>query len=173
MRAAQRCTPDANMIEQCKALSSELDTLHPQEESYWFLRAREIELRDGDKNSKYFHHKASSRWRRNQIKGLFDENGIWKTNATDLERLITAYYEQLLSTSSPSDFEAALAGVGTKVTTRMNDILDVEPTTEEIKEATFQMHPTKAPSTDGFHALFFRKFWDIVGHEVVFMVKKW
>lgn len=35
------------------------------------------------------------------------------------------------------------------------------------------MHPTKAPGTDGFYALFYRKFWDVLGEDVVGLVKKW
>lgn len=35
------------------------------------------------------------------------------------------------------------------------------------------MHPTKALGTDGFHALFFQKFWDVIRGDVVHMVIKW
>jgi hypothetical protein len=59
------------------------------------------------------------------------------------------------------------------MTDNMNESLDVEPTAEEIRSATFQMHPTKAPGIDGFHALFYQKFWDIVGDDVVCLVKSW
>ena len=36
-----------------------LDDLHSKHEAYWYLRSRVAEVRDGDRNSKYFHHKAS------------------------------------------------------------------------------------------------------------------
>lgn len=65
---AQRSVPDAGMIANCKAITDHLDELHRLEESYWHLRSWANELRDGDKNSSYFHHKASSRRRRNSIK---------------------------------------------------------------------------------------------------------
>ena len=35
------------------------------------------------------------------------------------------------------------------------------------------MHPTKAPGPDGCHTLIFQKFWDIVGSEVIGVVKSW
>ena len=75
LRAAQRCPPDANMIDNCKSLLNELDELHKLAESYWHMWSRANELKDGDENSKHFHNKASSRRRRNLIKGLNDENG--------------------------------------------------------------------------------------------------
>lgn len=57
----QNTLPDANTIEKCKALSRELDELHRLEESYWHTGAHANELGDGDKNTKYFHHKANRR----------------------------------------------------------------------------------------------------------------
>lgn len=72
LKAAQRSVPDARMLATCKSIAEDLDDLHKMEESYWHMRSRANELRDGDKNSKYFHHKANSRQRRNSIKGLTD-----------------------------------------------------------------------------------------------------
>ena len=158
LRATQRCPLDLNMRNNYRVLSNELDELHRMEESYWYMRSRANEFIDGDKNSKHFHHKACSRRCRNLIKGLNDENGCWKTSKSDIERLITAYYESLFSTSSPSGFDNAVDGLGAIVTADMNDFLDTEPTTEEIRSATFQMHRTKAPGIDGFHALFYQNF---------------
>lgn len=37
LRDAQCCPPDANTINNCKALSDELDDLYKLEESYWHM----------------------------------------------------------------------------------------------------------------------------------------
>ena len=57
--------------------------------------------------------------------------------------------------------------VEVKVTEKINCTLIVEFTPEEIHEAIKQMHPTKAPSPDGLPALFYQKYWYIVGKHVI------
>ena len=59
------------------------------------------------------------------------------------------------------------------VTDEMKEMLNAEPHADEGRTTVFQMHPTKASGTDDFHALFFQKFWDVIGGDVVCMVKKW
>ena len=39
---------------------------------------------------------------------------------------------------------------------------------EEVKIALFQMGPTKVLGPDGMNALFYQKFWHIVGNDISF-----
>jgi len=48
----------------------------------------------------------------------------------------------------------------------MREILSNEYSANEIKVVLFQMGPTKAPGRDGMNALFYQKFWHIVGNDV-------
>ena len=54
---------------------SELRRLLYVEEQYWRQRSRSEWLREGDLNIKFFHLKASSRRRKNQIRGLAERDG--------------------------------------------------------------------------------------------------
>ncbi|KAL5834207.1 hypothetical protein ACOSQ4_013704 [Xanthoceras sorbifolium] len=48
----------------------------------------------------------------------------------------------------------------------MNARLDAPFSEEEVKKALFQIYPSKAPSPDDMPALFFQRFWDVVGPDV-------
>ena len=52
----------------------------------------------------------------------------------------------------------------------MNESLNKNFTREEIATALKQMHPTKAPGPDGMSAIFYQKYWNIVGCSITNMV---
>ena len=59
--------------------------------------------------------------------------------------------------------------VPSKVTADMNRKLIAPIEEKEVKEALFQMFPTKAPGHDGFPVHFFQH-WDMCGEEVTHVV---
>ncbi|KAL5539057.1 hypothetical protein UlMin_044549 [Ulmus minor] len=63
-----------------------------------------------------------------------------------------------------------LSSVRPKVTTEMNTKLLRPFTSDEVYKALMDMHPTKAPGLDGLPALFYQKFWDVVGPDITLAV---
>lgn len=57
-------------------LEKKLDNLNGKHEAYWYLRSRIDEVKDGDKNTQYFHHKVSQRKKRDYVKGLYNNDGV-------------------------------------------------------------------------------------------------
>ncbi|XP_062028884.1 uncharacterized protein LOC133744870 [Rosa rugosa] len=96
-------------------LSFKLDGLLNDEHAYWKQRAKVTWLKDGDRNSKYFHRKASNR------------------RATEVDHV---HMRSVVNLIEP------------RVTARMNDDLCAEYSAMEIREALFQMYPTKSPGPD-------------------------
>ena len=52
----------------------------------------------------------------------------------------------------------------------MNESLDWVFTKEKVVTALKQIHPTKAPGPDGMSALFYQKYWNIMGNGITNMV---
>ncbi|CAL5097923.1 unnamed protein product [Urochloa decumbens] len=78
MRAALAQLQAMNQDEQAiKAAIREMNELLYREEMLWLQRSRVDWLREGDRNTKFFHQKATWRKRRNQISKLKDEDGNW------------------------------------------------------------------------------------------------
>lgn len=57
-------------------------------ESFQRLRSRALWLKGGDKNTKFFHRKATQRRKNNMITGLFDETGRWTESQTNMEQIV-------------------------------------------------------------------------------------
>lgn len=82
--------------------------------------------------------------------------------------MITAYFNDIFSSTNPSPecIEAALMGIDTLVMPEMNNDLLRPFKEEDVKEAIFSMGPIKALGSDGFPALFYQKYWVVVGELV-------
>ena len=67
------------------SISAELDELLEKEEIMWRDRSRVSWLKAGDRNTRYFHQRATWRQKKNKIEQLQLENGTVLTNQKDLE----------------------------------------------------------------------------------------
>ena len=85
----------------------------------------------------------------------------------DTANVASDYFNNLFAASNCDWMEECLSKVTNKVTPSMIQILSSEFSANEIKATVFQMAPTKAPGLDDMNALFYQKFWHIVGDNVV------
>ena len=68
------------------------------------------------------------------------------------------------------DYEEVTVAIPIRVTNDMNESLDRVFTRKEVVTALKQVHPTIAPGPDGMFALFYQKYWNIVGNGITNMV---
>ena len=120
-----------------------------------------------DRNTKFFHATASQRRRRNCISGLLDSNGVWQEDPGLMEGIILDYFKSIFKSDNPSSFEVCASAITPKVTSEMNSSLTAEFRAAEVWNAFHQMHPTKSPGLDGMSPIFYQKYWDIVGVNVI------
>ena len=52
------------------------------------------------------------------------------------------------------------------VTRGMNEALLATYTRDEVKKAMFNIGDLKAPGPDGLHAVFYKRFWHIIGEDL-------
>ena len=133
---------------------------------YWKQKSRVLWLREGDRNTKYFHAKTKQRRARNRITRLRNSMNQWVSSEEDIEAVATDYFQQLFTTTNPETIDETLRYITASVSDEMNQRLLRIPHDEEIKEATFAINPAKAPGPDGMTSLFYQRFWSIVGKDV-------
>ena len=102
--------------------------------------------------------------------GIWGNDGIWYGDQDSIARVAISYFEDLYSTAHPHQIENVISPILTVVTAEMNLELSKAFTREEVFFALKKLHPTKSPSPDGMSALFFQKYWNIVGTNVTNMV---
>ncbi|XP_074293711.1 uncharacterized protein LOC141620847 [Silene latifolia] len=154
-------------VQKIRQLIAKISTLCRQEEQYWRQRSRALWLKDGDRNTKFFHTRAGERKRKNFIAKLIDEDGMERVGTEDVTKVALDYFQGLFTTSNPTDFDDVVAGIGGRVTDDMNAELRRDYGEDEVLDALNQMHPLKAPGPDGTNGLFYQTYWSTVGPEVV------
>uniref|UniRef100_A0A803Q138 CCHC-type domain-containing protein n=1 Tax=Cannabis sativa TaxID=3483 RepID=A0A803Q138_CANSA len=123
---------------QLKDLERTYNVYLDKEEKFWKQRSRALWLKEGDRNTKFFHRKANSRKKKNSTTGLLDQNARWEFQSIVLN----------------------------KISRETNEYLIAPFTKDDVLQAMRVIHPHKAPGNDGMPGLFYRKFWPIIGEEV-------
>ena len=149
-----------------KDLLIALNELTEKEGRMWLQRSKVLWAKMGDKNSKYFHLRATQRLRKNSIMSLRRADGLWCSGQDEVSTTIVDYYQELLKTTNPTNFEDTTQFISTTISEEMNAQLVAAFNTWEVQEAIKQMAPLKAPGPDGMPPLFYQTYWDLVGDEV-------
>ncbi|XP_051220216.1 uncharacterized protein [Lolium perenne] len=169
MKDLNRCRKRALSQEQVSLehmLRYKLERLQDQKNTFWKQRAKANWLKDGDMNTSFFHGCASERKKVNLLKKLKSNDGIWVEGDENLRSFITNYYQNLFTSSAGTRESEFLAVVASVVTSEMNSFLRRPFTVEEVKTALVSMGDLKAPGPDGMPAIFYKRFWELIGAKV-------
>lgn len=129
-------------------------------------------MRDGDRDTSYFHHKASQCRKCNYLHGLSGDDGVWRDDSQDITKIFYAYFSSIFTSTNPSNSELleVLKYVEPVISNACNRDLPRPFSKNEVFAALQQMHPCKAPSPDGIIVIFYQRFWHIVGDDVTLFV---
>lgn len=138
------------------------------EEILWFQKARTQWLRDGDRNTSYYHTKTNIRRRRSRVKSLKNDNNLWVENDEEVKAMVNEFFKGLFreeeverhrTAGQPHSWPLVSSEEWQQVCRAV--------TPEEIKAAMLSIGGLKAPGSDGFPAIFYHKNWEIIGEEVI------
>ncbi|RVW67638.1 Transposon TX1 uncharacterized 149 kDa protein [Vitis vinifera] len=135
------------------------------EETSWRQKSREIWLREGDNNTKYFHKMANARARRNFLSKI-KVNGVNLSSLAEIKEDVCNAYQTLLS--DPGDWRPSINGLNFKeLGEGLANSLEVMFSEEEIFAALSSFCGDKAPGPDGFTMAFWLFCWDVVKPEIL------
>lgn len=72
LQVLRNLEPTPPVLEEIRAVTNHINEQLVREEIMWRQRSRVEWLKNGDRNTSFFHHKASCRRRRNEVEGLVD-----------------------------------------------------------------------------------------------------
>ena len=91
-----------------RGLRNEVNKLLDKETRMWFRRSRALWAIHGDKNSKYFHSRATQRFRKNKIDGIKNASGEWCSNPRQVSTKMLNFFSNLFSSTNTCQPEVAL-----------------------------------------------------------------
>eukprot|EP00253_Pinus_taeda_P017813 PITA_17813 len=166
--------PEARKVdkESEKTLYTQLSQTLRDEEVKWRLKSRQLWLREGDKNTSYFHKQATVRKARNTVSSIKDNEGNSYTSHDIIKKAATNHFKNLLTEEkSEEDYSALLQHMPKDVTQETNNRLTREVEEEEVQKAIWSLHPDKAPGHDGFPISFYREYWQMIKKDLLKMIR--
>jgi exonuclease III len=141
-------------------LKKHLNRLLDYQNKYWKKRCTYRWAQLGDENTRFFHARASERYRQNSIVSVTLEDGrIVDTHEEKAAIFLRSFKERMGVSHSPSipfDLENLITRVPGL------DDLSVPFTKQEIDKVIKMIPADKAPGPDGFNGLFLKVCWEII-----------
>ena len=171
LKLVQELEPTQEKLAIEATLSLELNDWLEREEIKWKQKSRELWLKEGDKNSKFFHLSTMIRHRRNFIAKIKLPNNQWIQARADIENYFSSQFRELFQSSqltitSELDelFSPCISEAENNDLSRVSDF-------QEVGYVIWSMHPLKASGLVGLPSLFFKHYWPIVGDQIVAAVQ--
>ena len=136
----------------------------------WRQKSREVWLKEGDKNTGFFHKMANSHRRKNCLSKI-KVNGTWLTEEQEIKGGVVGAFKNLLT--DPGEWHPSMDGlafnrIDGEEAARLEEVF----TEDEVFSALSDMNGDKAPGPDGFSLSFWQFSWEFVKVEVMGFFKE-
>ncbi|KAK3014543.1 hypothetical protein RJ639_008317 [Escallonia herrerae] len=156
----QQQEPTVRNIELQRNIQNQIDEQCCREEWLWHQKSRLQWIKDGDRNTKFFHLSTIIRRRQNSIDFIKDKHGNWISSREEIGTCFTEHFSELYKSSNPS-FPDDLEGLLPRVLTA-DDLLRLQeiPSITEISSTLMKFSNLKAPGPNGMPSLFYKTYWE-------------
>lgn len=147
------------------SLQQEWDNRCLQEEIFWRQKSRVQWIKEGERNTKFFHRSTIAHRNNNRIVKLIDQHGIERNTHEEMEKVLLQHFQKIDEETSEDRYQFTkifTRHIPKLVTREDNFNLNRLVTEEEIEEAVKEIQNGKAPGSDGFNVDFFKACWRIV-----------
>lgn len=96
---------------------------------------------------------------------------VWVEKEEEITLAATDYFSGFFTSSSTSSVYEVLRDVPKLILADMSTHLLSEIIEEKVKKAVTQMNPEKTPGSNELTTLFHQKIWDIIGSDLVALVR--
>ncbi len=143
---------------------AELEKTLLMEEICWRQKSRSLWLKEGDKNTKFFHRIANSHRRKNSI-GQLEVDGETIIDTTEINTKIVNFYNNLFTevrVRRPTLDNLPFSNIDSEEAEGLEKAFN-----EEVFEAVQSMNGDKAPGPNGFSLAFFQFYWSVVKGDIM------
>ncbi|KAK8915965.1 hypothetical protein KSP39_PZI023308 [Platanthera zijinensis] len=148
-----------------------LINIHIMEETFWRQKSACKFIKDGDRNTKFYHNLVKNRRNLNWIDKIQPPDGPLLSNLDDIKTSVVNYFEGALGCEDFTLPQRNEMYIPTLVTTVDNENLCSPPSDPEIHKAILDINPDATAGSDGFTSLFFQSQWNTVGLDVCLAVR--
>ena len=140
------------------------------EESHWRQLSREVWLKEGDKNTGFFHRMANAHRNNNSLDRI-KIDGVWLVEEQEVREGIANAYQQMLS--EDLGWKADIGRIQLdQISQQEAENLEIPFFENEIHSALMEMNGDKAFGPDGFTMAFWQSCWDFVKVKILEMFKE-
>ncbi|RVW39007.1 Exocyst complex component SEC8 [Vitis vinifera] len=140
------------------------------EETHWRQLSRELWLKEGDKNTCFFHRMTNGHRRNNSLDRI-KINRVWLTEEQEVREEVVNAFQQLLL--EEQGWRADIEGLHLhRLNFQEAENLEVPFSEEEIHSALLELNGDKATGPDGFTVAFWQACWDFVKEKILELFKE-
>ncbi|KAJ9702452.1 hypothetical protein PVL29_004269 [Vitis rotundifolia] len=140
------------------------------EETHWRQLSREIWLKEGDRNTGFFHRMASAHRRNNSLERI-KINGEWFLEEQEIREGIANAFKNFLLEDTGWKADIGRLQLD-QISHQEAENLERPFTEDEIHAALMEMNGDKAPGPDDFTLAFWQSCWEFIKEEILEMFKE-